>query len=363
MERGVRQGVFPGAVLLIRGRSDRALHAFGFAQLVPVTRPMETTTRFDLASLTKALCTTTIVMRWVAAGKLSLDRRVAEFFPEWGIGEKADVTIRHLLCHASGLPDWKAYYREVAEEIGWRPHAWDVEAARAAIVRRIHAEPLLAGPGGRVCYSDLGFILLGRILERIAGIPLDEIFEAEVARPLGLTTCGFRRLPLVPPADDDFAATEVCSWRKRVLVGEVHDEHASLMGGIAGHAGLFGTAEDVERIVEALVQAWHGEEESFLPQEVVQTFWRKAMPHATWALGWDTPDPPARRPSSSGRFFYPNAVGHLGFTGTSVWIDLECRLSVILLTNRVHPSRENWKIKSFRPQLHDLVHTLCTEGA
>ena len=317
---------------------------------------MRQDTIFDLASLTKPLATSVAVMTLVNEGRIRLDEPVARVLPAFGGGEKEQITCRHLLSHCSGLAAWRPYYREVLAE-GEKEGA-DFSGsprAREIVYRCLDREELAHPPGEKAVYSDLGFILVGRLVELASGRALDEYCEERVFRPLGLADTAF--VPLGGgrrrPCPQRFAPTEVCPWRKKLLCGEVHDDTAWIVGGVAGHAGLFATAGDVDRLVAELTACYRGAP-GFLPAAVVREFWTRsgAVSGSTWALGWDTP---SRTASSAGRHFSASSVGHLGFTGTSVWVDLEREVSVVLLTNRVHPRRNDERIKAFRPVLHDLV--------
>jgi CubicO group peptidase (beta-lactamase class C family) len=216
----------------------------------------------------------------------------------------------------------------------------------------------LQPPGQQCLYSDLGFIVLGELVETVTGMTLDRFCLERIYRPLGLRSTGFvdltqLRTHHVEAVTELIAPTEQCPWRKKILCGEVHDDNAYAMGGVAGHAGLFSSAQDVHLLLAALGQSVRGQN-GFLPQSVVEEFLTKdeSVEHSTFALGWDTPSPDN---SASGRLFSRRAVGHLGFTGTSIWWDLEKNCYIIILTNRVHPNRKNEKIRDFRPQIHDLI--------
>ena len=228
---------------------------------------------------------------------------------------------------------------------------------RGHIFARVHSEPLAAAPGEKACYSDLGFILLGEVVERLTGKRLDRFCHDEIFAPLGLASTFF--VDVGPPSGaphpksvHTLAATEDCPWRGKILCGEVHDDNAFAMGGVAGHAGLFSSAPDIHRFLRFLGRCRDGAEPDFLPGAVVREFLEaeRPLPGQTHVLGWDTPSPEG---SSSGACFSARTVGHLGFTGTSIWWDMERDVHVILLTNRVHPSRDNDVIREFRPRVHD----------
>ena len=213
-------------------------------------------------------------------------------------------------------------------------------------------------PGAQSLYSDLGFMLLGEVVEEVTGWSLDRYCQDKVYKPMGLRCTSFVDLTLLrarrlQPVHEMIAPTEQCPWRKKVLCGEVHDDNAYAMGGVAGHAGLFSSARDIHLLLTRLKRCYR-DQDPFLPAPVVKEFLSRdpTVRASNFALGWDTP---SAEDSSSGSYFSPNSVGHLGFTGTSVWWDLEKDCVVILLSNRIHPSRASDKIKSFRPYIHDLI--------
>jgi CubicO group peptidase (beta-lactamase class C family) len=359
MDAAVADGVFPGGALLVRVHGEtvhQSVH--GRRSLEPRGGPVDAPTCFDLASLTKVLATTPLVLLSIQRGRLDLEwpvHRVLEGYN--GQGREA-ITVRTLLDHSSGLPAWRPYYMEVDSAAGgaWLATGKGQEAVRHMVA----AEVPEVQPGSRALYSDLGFVLLEWILERINGQPGDVLFSEWLARPLGLEGLFF--VDLKSPATAArtrrgraFAATERCPWRARTLVGEVHDENTYAMGGVGGQAGLFGTIRDVAAVAEA----WLGSllrGGGLFARILVEQFWqRSAVPGSTRALGFDTPSP---RASQAGSRFGPRTVGHLGFTGTSLWIDPDRELIVVLLTNRVHPSRRNDAIKQLRPVLHERVAEL-----
>jgi CubicO group peptidase (beta-lactamase class C family) len=356
----VERRVFPGATAVVRKGADVLFQgAFGFRTLVPQPRQMKIETVFDLSSLTKALATTIAVMMLTREAKLRLDDRVTRFFPNFGVHGKDRVTFRHLLAHCSGLAAWRPFYKLIGDiERGGKVNFMSSAGARQWIYEEIHREKPAAPVATRAIYSDLNFIVLGEAVEQAAGVSLDRFCHERIYRELGLRATGFIDLSLartrkLEPVQEMFAATENCPSRKRLLIGEVDDENAFAMGGVAGHAGLFAPVGEVDRIAVELIACYKGRS-ALLPEKIVREFWTRddAVPGSTWALGWDTPSP---NHSSSGRHFPPTAVGHLGFTGTSLWIDPEREISVSILTNRVHPSRDNQAIREFRPKIHDLI--------
>ena len=344
MERAVDRGDFPSACLLVTHEGQPVLHrAHGTPGQLDVV--------YDLASLTKVLATTAVAMRLTAEGRIDPDDQADRWLPALRRPQTRGMRIAHLLAHCSGLPAWLALYRHRAVRAA-------APAQRRQVVRRlVAATPLEAPVGQATLYSDLGFILLAWALERAGGAPLDRLAQRLVFRPLGL-----RRTLFIPTHDRSrsaehrerwpFAATERCPWRRRRLVAQVHDDNCHVMGGVAGHAGLFSTAHDVHLLARELLLAHQGGH-SLFHRDVVRRFFR-ARPRrgASRVLGWDTPSP---TDSSSGHFFSQRSVGHLGFTGTSLWIDLQQEVTVVLLTNRVHRGREPNPMRAFRPRLHDAV--------
>lgn len=361
IEAAVQRGVFPGAVLLVRdGERMFYLRAFGQRQNEPTPAPMEEDTIFDLSSLTKALATTTAVMLLVRDGKVRLEDRVTRFLHNFGVHGKTHVTLRHLLAHSSGLAATRPYYKEILqmERRGEKINFLGSGAAKEYVYQQISRERPEAPPGVRAVYSDLGFILLGALVELTSATTLDRFCHTRIFRPLGLRATSFIDLAMVRsrrivPSTEMIAPTERCPWRQHVLCGEVQDDNAYAMGGVAGHAGLFASARDVDTLLCHLRACWNGQD-GFVPPAIVREFWtRDGTPGSTWTLGWDTPSPTG---SAAGRRFSATTVGHLGFTGTSVWVDLERDRHVLLLSNRVHPSRDNNLIREFRPVIHDLIN-------
>jgi len=365
----VEQGVFPGAVVLVnRGGTVLYRRAVGWRSLEPARTPLPEETVFDLASLTKPLATTLALMMLVKEKKLRLDDRVTRFFPNFGVHGKMGITLRQLLSHSSGLPAWRPYYQEIAsrETTQGKVSFLSSRIAREFVYTQLQREKLEALPGQQTIYSDLGFMLLGAVIEEVTGLGLDQYCWDKLFRPLGLYSTAFINLEMVRrhklrPISERFAPTELCPWRKRLLCAEVHDSNAYAMGGVAGHAGLFSTVDDLNQLVSCLLACYRGEH-MLLPSALVREFWTRDgnVPGSTWALGWDTPSP---QQSSAGELFSPRSVGHLGFTGTSLWIDLEQQVHVIVLSNRVHPRRDNESIQAFRPVLHNAIMRVVLEDS
>lgn len=361
MQEGVAQGVFPGAVLLVRHRGRTVHHeAYGHACLVLEREPATRDTVYDLASLTKPLAAATALAVLAADGRIALDDSLERFIPDLSQEDLRRVTLRHLLNHSAGLAAWRPFYERIVPD-GCRLWEVPVSARQKALYDAVHREPLIEPVGSRCVYSDLGYILLKEILERVTGQEWAVLCHATVFAEMGMQ--GLFYMSENGPTGGDsvsehrFAATEEDEWRGRLLRGEVHDEHAAVLGGVSAHAGLFGTAEAVAETVGLWLAAVRGEASplsSAWSKEFVRR--QEVVSGASWALGWDTPSTgPGGEPSSSGRFFSPVSFGHLGYTGTSVWVDPEQELIVVLLTNRVHPTRKNDKIRVFRPALHDIV--------
>ena len=347
LQSGVERRAFPGAVLAIGHQRREVILSAGTLSYSPEAPQATPETIYDLASLTKVVATTAAAMILVDRGLLDLDRPVAGFLPDfwqpfdtgvdplWSV--RGEVTVRHLLAHTAGLPAYEKFYLRARE--------------KSHVLEEALTLPLEEFPGRKTVYSDIGFILLGEILERVSQEKLDALCEREIFSPLQMRETRFN-----PPPDlrGRIAPTERDeSFRKRLIHGEVHDENAWVMGGVAGHAGLFGTAGDLARFCQMMLAEGRLDNTRLIRTATVQEFTRPrpAAEDPTRALGWDQPG----ESPSCGRYFSPSSYGHLGFTGTSVWMDPEKSLFVILLTNRVHPSRSNEAIRALRPLVHDAV--------
>lgn len=356
LEGAVEAGVFPGGVLVVADQGQPVVrHAFGRVARVPEPGPNVTLgTAYDVASLTKVVATTCVVMRLLEAGRLALDTPAAAFVPE--LARQADgrerILVRHLLEHSGGLTWWRPFYERVLAGDGL-----GAGSRRDAMLRMAAAEPLEAAPGSRCLYSDLSFMILGFVCERAGGDRLDVLAARTVFEPLGMAGAGFVDLeahPIMRP--DPVAPTEMCP-RRGLVKGEVHDDNCHAAGGIMGHAGLFATAEDLSRLCAALVAAWQGRRTTggFTPALVRTFFAPCGIAGSTGRLGWDGPSPEPGASQAGDLWPREDAVGHMGFTGTSLWIDLRRGRWVVLLTNRVHPSRRDERIKQVRPRVHDAV--------
>lgn len=338
IERGVQERAFPGAVLLVGRRGKIAVRrAFGAFDYSESAQPMTTDAIFDLASLTKVVGTTTAAMILFERRRLDLEMPVYRYIPEFGReGGKEKVKVKHLLTHSSGLPAYERLFLELK--------------GKESFIKRICQMPLEYEPGSRAVYSDFGMILLGEIIERVTARKLDEFYRAEIFQPLGMMETMYRPprslLKRIPPTEDD-------PWRKRVVRGEVHDENTYAMGGVSAHAGLFSTADDLAKFCQMMLSGGIYDHRRILRRATIEKFTRRQdwVPSSSRAMGWDTPTPGG----AGGSLLSPSAYGHTGFTGTSIWIDPERELFVIFLTNRVHPTRENDKIREYRAKVHDAV--------
>jgi CubicO group peptidase (beta-lactamase class C family) len=357
LQQAIHSGAIPGAVICVAHRGQIVWHrAYGVAAAIPQQRPMHCDTLFDIASLTKVVATTSLMLVAHHHGVCSLDDGLSRFYPHLTNTALAAVTMRQILTHSGGFAAWYPLYQELLP-VG--PASSDTDVARLRRRQAAHAilqRPLAYAPGTQTVYSDLGFIVLTDILETQYQQCLDRAFLQHVAHPLGLRAVAYRPLggqtPL-PSCPAAYAATEACPWRGRILAGEVHDENAWAMGGVAGHAGLFATAAALWQFAHALLETAAGRCQ-WLPAALLRQSWQRSpeSPDSSRALGWDTPTPGR---SAAGDHFSPRSIGHLGFTGTSLWIDLEHQVTVALCTNRVHPTRHASGITRLRPAVHNLV--------
>lgn len=355
LTQGVKNAVFPGAaaaILLGSGeKREQWLVSQGFCSYQQKDgKKVDENTIYDLASLTKPLVTTLALVALVGAGKIRLDSTLAEILGPKdlsGASDKQGITLADLLAHRAGFAAHRPFFKELSVIAG--------PDRRTALKKLILKEPLIYPVGSRALYSDLGFILAGLIVEQVSGMSLDRLAREWLYQPWRLEKELFYPAAEGSSGAGVYAPSEYCSWRQKVLCGEVSDENCAALGGVAGHAGLFGTSRGVATLAGRLLDLWLGKtSHPALDSALLATFLsRREKPvGTTWALGFDTPTPGF---SSSGRYFSPTSIGHLGFTGTSFWIDPQKELVVVLLSNRVHPSRYNEKIKKFRPLFHDAV--------
>jgi serine-type D-Ala-D-Ala carboxypeptidase len=342
LEKAIAAHTFPACSLAVTfGGKLVANKALGRFTYDPASPEVTTASIFDLASLTKVVATTAMAMILYERGLLDLEAPVTAIVPEFagGLGDndsrRREITLRMLLAHSSGQPAYEKLFLRAK--------------TREDLLQAAFTTKLAAAPGARAEYSDIGFIILGVVLERLADEPLDVFCQREIFGPLGMTHTTFNPASAlkssIPPTADDR------TFRHRIIQGEVQDENASVLGGIAGHAGLFSTAEDLAIFAHAMLNGGH----PILRSSTIELFSRReSAPDGTSrALGWDTPSLPL--PSQSGQYFSSRSFGHLGYTGTSLWIDPDRQLSISLLTNRTWPDCQNQAIKQVRPAFCDAV--------
>ena len=344
VEEAIAARAFPACSLAITFRGELVAHK-GLGRFIydPVSPEVTTASIFDLASLTKIVATTAMAMILYERGLLDLEAPAAAIVPEFAGNDprRREITLRMLLAHSSGLPAYEKLFLRAR--------------TREDILQAAFSTPLSAAPGVHAEYSDIGFIILGAVLERLADESLATFCQREIFGPLGMAHTTFSPAPAwkdsIPPTADDR------TFRHRLIQGEVQDENASVLGGIAGHAGLFATTEDLAIFAHTMLNAGH----PILRPSTVELFTRReSAPEGTSrGLGWDTPS----APSQSGKYFSPRSFGHLGYTGTSLWIDPSRQLSIALLTNRTWPDCQNQAIKRVRPALHDAVLEALGEHA
>jgi CubicO group peptidase (beta-lactamase class C family) len=336
IQKGIAQAAFPGASVAVTSREKLvALKAFGRFTYEPASPAVTSATVFDLASVSKAVATASVAMILYERGLIDLEAPVVNIVPEFAGSDprRGDVTVHMLLAHTSGLPAYEKLFLKAK--------------TKEELLAAAFATPLAADPDTKAEYSDIGFIILATALERVADESLDRFCQREIFGPLAMLHTAYNppaswRAAIPPTADDR-------TFRKRVIQGEVQDENASVLGGVAGHAGLFATAEDLATFSHALLQGGP----RLVRPETIELFTRRETTPAgtSRALGWDTPS----SPSQSGKYFSARSFGHLGYTGTSLWIDPERQLSIALLTNRTWPDCSNKAIKDVRPAFHDAV--------
>jgi CubicO group peptidase (beta-lactamase class C family) len=376
LEQAVREGVAPGfaAALLLRGEW---LHLSAAGVAGPELGPVLPTTWFDLASLTKPLATGLCALRLAQLGQIELDAPVARYLPRFARNGKADLELQDLLDHTSGLPAWRPYFRAVAEDavggpaFGGAPNEAAFARGRELVAAAVDGEALATPRRTATVYSDVGFLALGRVLAEAAGEPLDVLVRREVFERLGVRDLSYFDLARGPvPPDLALAATgstrprEPAAGQEAELAGlplapvglrpgEVDDDNAFACGGVAGHAGLFGTVGAVAQLAQAFLEETEGAGK-LASAELAHRF-ATPRPGSTRALAWDRPSPESSALGSRLGRGPRGALGHLGFTGGSVWIDLDAKLVVALCSNRTLTGRGNQGIKSFRPRFHDAV--------
>ena len=337
IEKAIADSAFPGAVLLVGNDSTVVYRrAYGYHTYEPGAEPMTTTTIFDLASLTKVVATTTAAMILVDRGLIDLDDPVAKHLPAFAANGKEDVKIRNLLVHNSGLIPFRLYY--------------SMYETREEILEAIYAEELIYPVGSEMRYSDLNMILMMKIIEEATGKSFDDFCRSSIFEPLEMIDTRFN-----PPASlrDRIAPTELDDyWRHKLVHGTVHDENAWALGGVSGHAGLFSTAPDLSNLLKMLLHKGEYKGKRIVKRATVEKFTSRQSDQSSRGLGWDTKWTGA---SSGGKRISVGSYGHTGFTGTSLWTDKKRGVYVVLLTNRVHPTRENRKLYAVRGAIHDAI--------
>ncbi|HET53605.1 MAG TPA: beta-N-acetylglucosaminidase [Ignavibacteria bacterium] len=329
--------IFPGASLIVGHRNRIVYHQnFGKGTYEKDAKPIDDNSIFDIASLTKVVATTSAVMLLFDQNKIHLDDKVVKFLPGFGNNSKKEITIKNLLLHNSGLPAWEPFYKKYNTP--------------DEVINAIMKMELEFSPGEKYLYSDIGMIVLQKVIEKITNKSIDKYLEENLFDQLEMKNTFFNPSPkvwynCVPTEKDDY-------WRMQLLKGKVHDETAYFLGGVAGHAGLFSTTEDLAKLISIYVNDGYFGSKQIFSKKTIDLFTKKNSEQSTRALGWDTK---SAEKSSAGNLFSDNSFGHTGFTGTSIWADKNEGLFVILLTNRVHPTRSNTKIIQFRPLLHDEI--------
>ena len=337
IQSAITDNAFPGAVVLV-SKEGKIIYekAFGHLTYDDTSAVVTTNTIYDIASLTKVIVTTTAAMICYDRNLFDIDDTVSNYIPDFALNGKENVTIKNLLLHNSGLPSFKPFYKKYSSPDD--------------VISDIYSTPLQYKPGTKTIYSDLGIITLAKVIERVTGKSLDDFSQEEIFKPLDMNSTYFNppdslKYKIAPTEYDDY-------WRNKLVWGEVHDETASMLNGVAGHAGLFSTASDISHLLLMLLDEGNYSSKRIINTETIQLFTKRYSQQSTRALGWDTK---SNTGSSAGDLFDSTSFGHLGFTGTSVWIDPTRDLFVVFLTNRVYPTRENKKLYKVRPALHNTI--------
>ena len=363
LDDAISKRIFPGFACMTGGADRLPIELAGGAHSYPEIdwpkTPVSCDTVFDVAGLTEVISTTSCVMRLVEAGKIGLTDRVTRYLDSFGTLGKSNITVENLLQHSAGLSAWHPFHEELVRmNARSHPGVLTNRGAREYVQNAIHRMPTRYGVGERRMYSDIGFIVLGELIERVTGWSLEKAVQRLVLAPLALECTGFIDLGMLRarklcPDIEMIAPTEECGWRKRILAGEVHDDNAWAMGGVAGHAGLFSTARDVARFAREMLLAYQGRS-SFLDRETVRRFWYPIsdLGVTLGPLGWERPSRDNGLGSSG---LSAQAVGLCSFTGCSLWLEPEADLYVVLLSNRIHPSRNGKGMQELREALHKLV--------
>jgi CubicO group peptidase (beta-lactamase class C family) len=329
---GIRKGIYPGAVVVI-GRKDSLLYARGYGHFTwspdaPVPSPDSTI--WDVASITKVVSTTSVAMRLVDQRKLDLDAPVRRYLPRFSGGPKNQVTVRMLLDHTSGLKSYVPFYVKARR-------------SRSRSIDLLYAQPLVRAPGDSAEYSDLNALLLGLVVEKVAGAPLDQLARREVFGPLGMTQTMYR-----PPSSLKRRIAPSGIWRGRPVPGDVNDQNAAAMGGVAGHAGVFSTGLDLARYAQVWLRGGVGPKGQWVGPETMRRFLVKGPRSGSRLLGWDTPEAKPDEPSVFGSLISEATYGHTGFTGTELWVDPARDLFLVFLTNRAFDPRVRESVKELK---------------
>ncbi len=343
VEQALQDNVFSGCGVGISNKGDN--YSFVRGCISHAKNDFITpNTLFDLASLSKPLATTLACLALIKEGKINFEMKLESLLGCSVPDDKKDITLSQLLSHSSGLAAYHPFYKMIEE--------YPLEKRKDILLKDILQRPLMVEPGTKAIYSDLGFILLSFIIEFQAKVNLDSFVHDRIFAPINIKDICYN------PKDKGythFAATENCAWRKKEISGVVHDQNTYVLNGVSGQAGLFGSVDSVLSLVVFIKDLVAGKKNHpYLDRELLQeAVTRRGLPKSTcWGLGFDTPSQPG---SSAGRFISEKSCGHLGFTGTSFWIDFEKDIAVVLLTNRINPTVDNIKIQEFRPVFHDLV--------
>lgn len=347
INRAISDGIFPGAVLLCAVDQEIIIHeSYGMADIFKKNRMCKDSV-FDLASLTKPFATTLALSRLMESNKISLNQKLGSIIEVFQNSDKNDITVDMLLRHTSGLPAHREFYKKIIKTR---------ENPRDYLRNLLVNVDLENKPGSHQEYSDLGFMILSMVIEKISCQRLDHFVLQQIYSPLGIKDLFFIDLhakdAILEKYQQKIVAAQQCPWRKKILSGEVDDDNAWAVGGIDGHAGLFGNAGSIYKLCCEILNALLNKPTKVLSHDIIKAFVQKKN-HHDMVAGFDTP---SKENSSSGTCFSKSSIGHLGFTGTSFWIDPETSLIVILLTNRVHPFRFNKGIKQFRSKIHDLIY-------
>jgi CubicO group peptidase (beta-lactamase class C family) len=339
---GIREGLYPGAVVVI-GRRDSILYSRGYGHFTwnPASRvPDPDSTLWDLASITKVVATAASTMRLMDQGKLDLDAPVRRFLPRFSGGLKNQVTVRMLLDHTSGLRSYVPMYKKAGR-------------SRTKMVNLLYAQSLVRSPGDSAEYSDLNMMLLGLLVESVAGTSLDRFAEAEVFNPLGMTETRFH-----PPASLKRRIAPAGIWQGQPVPGDVNDQNAVAFGGVAGHAGVFSTARDLARFAQVWLRDGLAPTGQWVSPTTIRQFLTRGPRSGTRLLGWDSPELNGEEPSIYGTLITQSAYGHTGFTGTEIWIDPAHDLFLVFLTNRAFDPRTRDSVKGLK-----LVRTEISDAA